>query len=127
MRSLITSITIMLSLIVIWLGFFAFSGKTIASFSDTIENDIIYNVKNENWEYAETEFAEFKSEWDKYRNTANFFLSSSKLNEIDGTFVQTERYIETKELSDALSELAYLQKQLSCLYDDEKVTFANIL
>lgn len=126
MRALVTSSAIILSFIIVWLVFCSFSENTLSSFADTIENSLIYNVENENWSDAKDTFEAFRKDWRSYRNIAHLFLSSAKLNEIDYTFARIMRYIENQNASDAAGELAYLERQMYFLHQNEKATLTNI-
>lgn len=127
MRSLITSSSIMLLLLILWFSFFSFSGNTLASFADSADITIMYSVNSGNWDKAITDFSHLETKWNKYRQIANFFLSSSELNEIDFTLARAKHYIYAESADDAGSELAHLSKQLQFLYNNESVTLGNVL
>lgn len=127
MRSLITSSSIMLLLLILWFSFFSFSCNALASFADSADITIMHSVDSGNWDKAITDFDNLEIKWNKYRQIANFFLSSSELNEIDFTLARAKHYIYAKSADDAGSELAHLSTQMQSLYNNESVTLGNVL
>jgi len=127
MKALTISSIAIIILILSWFLFFTYTESVINTLCEDINDITIYNVRNESWDWAAKSYNDIHDSWERYRMIANPFISKEDLNSIEYTFERVENYIESKEKTSAVNELAYLAKQLYFLYYNEKVTIANII
>ena len=126
MRSFIISVLLLLVLIGGWFGFDMYSENELNGYIDSIENEIMPYIEEENWQAAASEFEKLQNNWSSYRKYAEFFLGTNDLNEIDYTMTKSKTYMENADASSAAGELAYLKTQIKFLDLNENINAGNI-
>ncbi|MFV0517546.1 MAG: DUF4363 family protein [Aminipila sp.] len=127
MKSFLVSFLSLILLLGIW-GFYTnYSDKEIHQFIDSVENSILIDVENANWEQAEDKFNQLEKNWHEYKKVACFFFSTDKINSVDYTIARSKYYIKCKDDSNSSGELSCLKEQFKFLHENESVSFSNIL
>lgn len=127
MRSFFISLFCLLLLIGTWSAYTNYSDKEIHKFINSIDDSILIEVQDGNWEQATDNFKKLKDSWHNYKKTACFFFSTDKINEADYSIARTEYYIKSKDESNSSGELSCLKEQLKFLHANESISFANLL
>ena len=127
MRYFIISIALLLIVVGTWLGFDIYSENELNEYIDSIENEIMLHIENENWQDAGSALEKLQKDWHEYRKYAEFFLGTTELNEISYTMTKSRSYIESADAAGAASELSYLKEQIRFLDLDENISAGNIL
>lgn len=127
MRSFFISLLCVLLLVGTWTSYSIYSDKKIHEFIDTIENSILIDVEDGNWEQAQDNFGVFEDDWHHYKKSACFFFSTDKLNDTDYSVARAKYYIKFKDNSNSSGELSCLKEQLKFLHQNESISLANLL
>ena len=127
MKDLLISICCMLLLLVPWEIYSSYTARTMHFCSDAIDAKVLPAVTQNDWENAKKEFEEVSDQWDHYKKTAVYFLSTEALNEVDSTICKAYYYIQMEDDSNASGEVSALQYQIMYLHENQKPTLANIL
>lgn len=126
MKHATLSISILLIFIFVWSFYFYYSHTVTEAFAAELHEDVIINVKSENWDDAYEEFSEFQEEWSSYRRLAHLFFNTEDINGIDLTIVRCESAIINLNKPEAYSELSTLVHQLKLLHENEQLSLANV-
>lgn len=127
MKSFFISLLSLLLLVATWTSYSIYSDKKIHEFIDTIENSILLDVADGNWEQAQDSFEDLEDDWHDYKKSACFFFSTDKLNDTDYSVARAKYYIKFKDDSNSSGELSCLKEQLKFLHENESVSFSNLL
>ena len=127
MKHATLSICILLVFIFIWAFYFYYSNAIIDEFANELQNEVILNVKSENWDEAYDDFIDFKDEWRNYRRLAHLFFNTEDINGIDLSIVRCESSIINVDSSSAYTELSTLIQQLKFLHQNEELSLSNVL
>lgn len=126
MRSLIVSFLCLALLIGTWAVYSNYSDEKIHSYLNEIENQLIVDVMDGNWDRAESHFSTFEDDWHQYKSVACFFFSTDKINETDYSIAKIKYYIKAKDDSNASGELSCLMEQLKFLHGNESINMQNV-
>lgn len=127
MRSFFISLFCLLLIVATWTTYSAYSDKKIHEFIGTIEEDILIDIEDGNWEQAQNKFDDLENNWHNYKKSACFFFSTDKLNETDYSVARAKYFIKCKDDSNASGELSCLKEQLKFLHENESISLANLL
>lgn len=84
-------------------------------------------VKAGHWESARQDTKELLKTWNTIQDTWDLFISHHEIDELELLFARALSFIESKDESSALAELAGLKKQLSHIYRKEIFNLQNVL
>ncbi|QAT42528.1 DUF4363 family protein [Aminipila luticellarii] len=126
MRSFLISLSCLLLLVGSCLLYTNYSDNKIHEFTDTIEQDILADVEDGNWEQAKDRFNKFEDDWHDYKKIACFFFSTDKLNAADYSIARAKYYIICEDDSNSSGELSCLKEQLKFLHDNETFSLSNL-
>lgn len=126
MRNFIISSICLLIIIGIWSCFYVYSSDKTDYYKSELDIIISEYVDREKWTDAISSFNELEADWNDYKHNAAFFLDSSELNHIDGTFKKVRFYIYAKDRSNSSGELAYLKGLFEYLHKNESLNAENL-
>ena len=126
MKSFIISVICIALLTGAGVFFVNYSDDTLHTLMSDLDDNIIIYVESEDWQTAMLEFDKFKTDWEKYRSRAVFFLSTISLNEASYAIEKVEHYMKAEDVSNSSGELAYIKELLSHLHFDESLSLGNI-
>lgn len=126
MRNFIISLISLLIILCLWSGFSFYSKETTDSLQKQSHKLIVSSIRNEDWRAAEIDYRKLSRMWHKYRKTAVIFLDSKDINEIDSTMDKAHLYMQAKDVSNSTGEFSYLKDKFGFLYQNDKVSIANI-
>ncbi|MEA4986803.1 MAG: DUF4363 family protein [Anaerovorax sp.] len=126
MRSFIISIINILLILGIWLVFMFYCEKSIDELSKNLEQNIMIEIENDDWDSAEKHFSDFSDKWHDNKKIYTFFLDSRALLDTDFSIGRAESYIKSKDPSLSLGELSCIHEQLKFLYLNEKISLENL-
>lgn len=127
MKHLLSSMVCILILFIPWLLYENYSNSHIENYNTLISREIIPSIDSNNWDKAEKKYILLQDDWEKFKNTSEYFLDSESINEVDETIYMTYGYIK---LNDSINSVAYISKlrhMLNQLHDSEKLSLDNIL
>lgn len=127
MRDLIISIACMLVLIIPWGIYSRYSVDITDSYNQIIDNELLPAITVQNWDKAEKEFNSVVSLWENHKKASAYFCSTESINDIDGTMKKAGYYLKMHDKSNTSGEIAYLRCKLNFIYNNESMTFSNIL
>lgn len=84
-------------------------------------------VKAKNWDYANTQLADFERSWNKTKFGWAILLDHFEIDNIDNTFTKSRKFVEAGDFSSALAELEALKKYILHIPQKENFSIENIL
>ena len=126
MKSLIISVVSIAVLITSWIIFVNYADKNIHQLMNTIEDDIIVNVYEEDWNSASDKFKDLSEKWHKQKKVYSFFFDATAINNTDFSISKAKDYIKSQNISLAAGELNCIKEQLGFLHLNELITLDNV-
>lgn len=84
-------------------------------------------VMEENWEKARLEVAKIKELWDKERSFWRLTINDEELEEISLSLAKLREYVELKEQTDTIGELAFIRQLVEDITNRSKFSLINVL
>ena len=126
MRMVVISFIILLLMIGIWAWFYYTSIGPVTTFYWDKLTELTDVVRNEDWERAERDLAEYTDKWYETKKVWVFFVNQRDLDNIDSSIRQLGVYIENKEKVLAQAELEHLIVLFYIIDENECLTIENI-
>lgn len=121
MWSLITFVLIIISGI-LSLSTYKQSSKEI---STMVKNTSAY-VQSNDWSSAKSQIEKIDKKWGQIEKKWTMLIDHLEIDQIEISLKKSQKYIETKNSSDSLAELANLQFMVEHIYDKESFKLENI-
>lgn len=125
--SKITIYTSILFLSIMCAGIYSIS--TLKSTASKLEDQIIRveeTAKTENWEAATNILSDTKLDWEKSEKSWAILLDHIEIDNIETSITRVEKFIETKNKSMALAEVATLKQYIKHIPEKESFNLKNI-
>ena len=126
MRSFVIATIIICILITIWYSFFSFLEDNIELYT-TLLNELISEVKAENWEIAINHHKELENVFFEHQKLYMFFLNHNDIDKVLVTLEKSKQFIENKNKSFSLSELVTLKLHFAHILEKHSLTIVNIM
>ncbi len=126
MKSLIVSIISIAVLVTVWGIFVNYADKNIHQLMNTIEDDIIISVYEEDWDKASEKFKYLSDKWHKQKKVYSFFFDTSAVMDTDFSIARAKGYIKSQNISLSAGELNCIKEQLGFLHLNELISLDNI-
>ena len=101
---------------------FSKDAKTLEERINVIEE----NISKSDWTSAEKNLKAIEEEWGKMEKAWTVFLDHEEIDNIDTSLVRISKYIETKNTSMAMSEIAVLRQFVKHIPENESLSLKNI-
>ena len=85
------------------------------------------NTRDKRWEEASRELQVFLRDWESIEPGWALLIDHSEVDNIDSTLARMEKYIESRDMSSALAEIATLRHYIRHIPEKETVALKNIL
>lgn len=125
MRTLLTIITIVFLLLVGSITSDRFIQTTSQIIGDQL-NIVEQSLSNRKWEAAKTELTTAQKSWEKSNLWWSILFDHQEIDTIKISLKQLENYLNAKDFSDSLVELAAIKLRLENLKQSTKLTVKNI-
>ena len=126
------SFKITLSIVVLIGLIFAFGIYSLHTLT-TSSNKIIHQIdaveahtKSGNWDQARASLTSVKQDWESTSKTWTVLLDHIEIDNIDTSLARMEKFIDTKDASQALAESATLRQYVGHIPEIESVKLKNI-
>ncbi|NLP14204.1 MAG: DUF4363 family protein [Clostridium sp.] len=96
--------------------------EKLESFIDMIE----ISTQNGNWATAENHLSSLKTEWHKAENAWAVLLDHIEIDNIDTSIMRVSKYVETRNVPMALSEIAVLKQYIKHIPEKESFSLKNV-
>ena len=126
MRSLIISAAALLLIMGVWGGFAIHTKNDIETVQYTIEEKMLPQAENEQWEEADANYVYIKEVWDSHHNFYLLFLDGSAITQIQQEMTRLESSLQGREPSGTVTSLKLLSEALDLLYKNELLTIENV-
>ncbi|MDD2373026.1 MAG: DUF4363 family protein [Syntrophomonadaceae bacterium] len=127
MRSLVISIIALSLILGSWGLFMGYANKSLRNMIQTVKNEVMVEVVQDNWDNSEKALEQVSSSWYRGRKGYSIFLNARSIDDIESSISKALAYVRMKEKANALGELAYLHHQLIFLLENEMILLENIL
>jgi hypothetical protein len=125
-RALLISILGMVIIITGWCIFVQYSDESIHKLMNSIEEEILINVRDKDWDKAADQFDLLSKRWHDQKKVYSFFFNSTDINNTDYSIARAKHYIYTQNASLASGELNCIKEQLGFMHSNELITLDNI-
>ncbi|MFZ5987632.1 MAG: DUF4363 family protein [Bacillota bacterium] len=122
----LASLTILLALII---GSSFITNRTLHSTAQRLEdqiNKIESSTINGDWNSAQKNLASIEEEWPRVEKTWTVLLDHIEIDNIDTALLRMSKYVETKNSSMALAEIAALRQFIKHIPEKESLSLKNI-
>lgn len=126
MKDLISASLILFILLGGWIFFLHHTEQESQKMIQSIENDILPQIEQQQWEQAQAELDKLNQNWHHFRSTALYFFHTETINTIDYSMARSMKYTSAEDESNAAGELNSMIEQLVFLTSSQKFTFQNI-
>lgn len=90
--------------------------------------DIVYgHIDKDDYASALKDVDNIKERFEDANEIIAIYTSHTKLDEISASINRLSAYIENENKNDSLAELKNIHARLDIIYDEEKISFVNIL
>lgn len=127
MRSLVISVAAICIILGAWIVFIGYAENSIHYMTDTISNEALACVYNEDWVKAEESIGRVSAEWYQGRRVFSVFVNAHNIGEIESSIVMSKAYIRAEEKASSMAELSNLRELLFLLLENEMVTIENVM
>ena len=98
------------------------SSSELTAILEKLENDIL----SSDWESAEKNSRDFEEKWSGTKGFWAALTDHSEIDNIEHTFSRLKKFVQTKDTSLALAEVSVLNKFISHIPDNQRITLENI-
>lgn len=126
MKALLISILGMAIIISGWCIFVQYSDESIHKLMNSIEDEILINVRAEDWDKAADQFDRLSKRWHEQKKVYSFFFNATDINNTDYSIARAKHYIYGQNVSLASGELDCIKEQLGFMHSNELITLDNI-
>lgn len=126
MRTLITSIALLILIIVGWIYVFDSVENTSSSFVNNL-NILNENINSNDWKEANIKFSKIEEKWNKTRDMWSILLDHHEIDNIDLAMSKASQYLKSKNTSLSLGEIETLIKLFNIVMENQDLTLTNVL
>lgn len=85
------------------------------------------NVANEEWQQAESNFSKLHAEWERTITKWTILIDHIELDQINTSMSRTKQFMDTRDLSGFMSEMAELKLLIKHVPEKEALNMKNVL
>lgn len=126
MRSMVISAVAFLVIILFWWFFMGFCEVSIAQLTDVVHEQMVVEVRQQDWKAATASFEDFDQKWHKDKRYYSLFLNETAILDIDCSVARLKAYLECADDSSSLAELSAISEQLKFLFLRERISLENL-
>ncbi len=117
------------AIVALILGAAFFTNRILLSDAHSLEEKIVTveaNMKEEDWEKAQSVLASILSEWPTVESKWALLIDHAEIDNIEDALTKVAEYIKAKEASLALAELSTLKNYITHIPEKESLNIENI-
>ena len=120
---LVVSVCILLSAGFLEIKYLNNTSKYLMSDLDYIENA----VRNNNYEYAKTQFSNTFESWNKLKDIWHVFITSDEIDEINSNLIELRHYLDYEEEKDSLIAIEQIKSSITHSITRQNLRLDNVL
>lgn len=126
MKQLLIATACLAACLIIWVVFLNYNMNFEKDALNTINNEILNNIEEENWGEAFKNTKKLEKDWLEFRSKALFIINNDDINEIDYSIGKAIMFIKVEDASNGGGELDFIKKQISLITDNDFPIIENI-
>lgn len=91
-----------------------------------IIDEIKINIEKSNYEMANNSFIKLENNWEEKKKVLDIFTEHDDVEELESNLASLKAYINLKEYSDCINEIAILKQRIGHILENESLSFATI-